>query len=275
MIAWVIANRSIWALVAGAICSAILRVILSHAWLPGTPNRWQWDKLAFLEIFHFGKWIFLSSILGFLVNSSDRLLLAGLLSSTSFGIYSIASLIYGFVEQVSTKIMTDVSFPVLSEVVRDRPVDLRSSYYRFHLIIASFACFCSGFLMTSGNSLIRLLYDPRYVQAGRMLEILAVAMLTIPFRLATQSFLALGKPQFLSTIIAVRLVVLIVGIVVGFNSWGVTGALWGIVLSHFSYLPIIIFYNVRHQIFNLQAELYPLPMVLVGMLTGRLVASVI
>ena len=88
-------------------------------------------------------------------------------------------------------------FPLLARLSRDRPTDLKSTYYRFHVVIASFAYICSGVLMTSGVSLVHLLYDRRYEQAGWMLEILAVALLTVPFRLATQSFLALGRPHLL------------------------------------------------------------------------------
>jgi len=275
MIAWAFIDRSIWALVAGAISSGLVRVILSHIWLPGIPNRWQWDELAFREIFHFGKWMFLASILGFLVSSGDRLLLGGLLNSNSLGIYSIAYLIFNSVEQVPTKIMGDVSFPALSEVSRDRPTELKRSYYRFHVVIASFVYICSGVLITSGASLVHLLYDPRYEQAGWMLEVLAVALLTIPFRLATQSFLALGMPHLLSAVIAIRLVTLFVATPIGFYSFGILGALWGIVLSHFSYLPTIILYNIRHEIFDLRTELYLLPIVPVGMVVGRLVAAMI
>ena len=46
MIGWAYTDRSIWALVAGGICSAVARTILSHAWLPGVPNRWQWDNVG-------------------------------------------------------------------------------------------------------------------------------------------------------------------------------------------------------------------------------------
>ena len=198
MIGWAFIDRSIWALVAGAICSAVVRVILSHTWLPGVPNRWQWDKLAFREIFHFGKWMFLSSILGFLVNSGDRLLLGGLLNTNSLGIYSIAYLIFNSVEQLPTKIMGDVSFPALSEVSRDRPTELKRSYYRFHVVIASFVYICSGVLITSGASLVHLLYDPRYEQAGWMLEILAVALAdrSIPPRYPILSSPRIAAPSF-------------------------------------------------------------------------------
>ena len=275
ILGWSLLDRSIWALVAGAVCSACARVLLSHGWLSGVSNRWQWDKSAFWEIFHFGKWLFLSSILGFLVNSGDRLLLGGFLNSTTLGIYSIAYLIFNAIEQAATKIIVDVSYPALSEVARDRPIEFKSSYYSFHVVIASFGYFCAGVLMTSGDSLIRLLYDQRYAEAGWMLEILAVALLTVPFRLATQSFLALGKPQLLSRIIAIRFVVLFVATPVGFYLFGIPGALWGIVLSQLAYLPAIILYNVRHNVFDLRIELYLLPVVAVGMIVGRLISRII
>jgi O-antigen/teichoic acid export membrane protein len=58
MVAWALVDRSIWALVAGAISSSLVRTWLSHVWLPGRPNRWQWDRAAWREIIWFGKWIF-------------------------------------------------------------------------------------------------------------------------------------------------------------------------------------------------------------------------
>jgi O-antigen/teichoic acid export membrane protein len=275
MIGWASIDRSIWALVAGGVCSAMLRTLLSHAWLPGVRNRWQWDSAAFQEIFHFGKWMFASSILGFFVNSGDRLLLSAFVDRNVLGVYVIAFLMFASIEQVLSRIINDVSLPALSEVARERRADLKSSYYRFHVAIGSLAYFCSGMLMTSGAALVHLLYDRRYEQAGWMLQILAVIMITVPFRLATQSFLALGLPHLLSAVISIRLVTLLVATPIGFYSFGIHGALWAIVLSHFAYLPTIILYNVRHRIFDLRTELYLLPTVAVGMIVGRLVAAIL
>src|SRR5206468_8880982 len=66
MLGWTWVDRSIWALVAGSICWSLILTLLSHIWLPGTANRWQWDPSAFRDIFHFGKWIFVSSVFSFL-----------------------------------------------------------------------------------------------------------------------------------------------------------------------------------------------------------------
>jgi O-antigen/teichoic acid export membrane protein len=269
MLCWVLVDRSIWSLVAGGLFSALLRTILSHLFLPGTQNRWHWDDQAFREIIHFGKWIFLSSILGFLVLNGDRLLLGLIVSPAVLGIYVIAFLIYSSVEQVLTKIMANVSFPVFSEVVRDRPWDLKSTYYRVHGVLASATYFGAGVLMGAGQTLINLLYDQRYSQAGWMLEYLAWCLLTIPARLSSQCFMALGMPKLLTRTILIQLVILFLFLPLGFQYFGLRGALGAIVLSYFAALPTIIYYLIKYRLFDLRRELILLPVVVAGMMVAK------
>ncbi|XSC45475.1 hypothetical protein ACF1BQ_005025 [Bradyrhizobium sp. RDT10] len=129
--------------------------------------------------------------------------------------------------------------------------------------------------MTFGPSLIRLLYDPRYYEAGWMLGVLAATLATMPFRLAVQAFLALGMPKIQSNVILVRLVSLYVLAPLGFYFFGLEGALAMIVFSQFSYLPIIIFYSVKHNLFDLRKELYFLVWVPIGLLAGKVSALLI
>lgn len=269
MLGWVIIERSIWALVAGNLFSVLARTILSHIWLPGIRNHWHWDVSAFREIINFGKWIFISSIIGFLVNSGDRLLLGGLINSTLLGIYVIAFFLFSSVEQVMTKVIADVSFPALSEVARDRREDLQRTYYRFQIIVASSSYFCAGVLMMSGQTLINLLYDSRYTDAGWMLEILSTALMVAPIHLAIQCFISLGMPKLISYIGAVRLVILFILTPIGFNWFGLPGALWGIVLSYASCWPMTIFYMRKFGLLDLGKELLPLPLFLGGLLVGK------
>jgi O-antigen/teichoic acid export membrane protein len=274
MISWVLIDRSIWALVAGALCSSLVKAVLSHTWIPGTANYWQWDRSAAHEIMHFGKWIMISSILGFLVSSGDRLLLGGLVNSTILGFYAIASLLIGAVEGLLAKIMADVAFPAFSEVIRKGRTDLKRNYYRALFVIASLAYFTSGFLMTFGQSLINLLYDSRYTDAGWMLEVLAATLLTVPFRLAIQSFLALGMPKLQSHIMIVRAVSLFGLTPLGFYLFGLEGSLMAIVFSHFSSLPIIIFYSLKYHLFDSSKELCLLAIVPIGLVTGKMLAFI-
>jgi O-antigen/teichoic acid export membrane protein len=255
MICWAALDRSIWALVAGGLCAAAARTLLSHAALPGTANRWRWDSAAAREIIGLGKWVFAASILGFFVNSADRLVLGALTSATVLGVYVIAFLIFSAVEQVFARIVGEVSYPALSEVARERPADLRSTYYQFHLAVGLPACAAAGVLAVSGGPLIAALYDARYAQAGWMLEVLALALVTLPFRVATQCFLVLGEPRLMSRICVIRLVALGLLTPVGFHFFGLAGALWAIVLSYFAWLPTTIAFAIRHGLFDLRQEL--------------------
>lgn len=275
MFGWVLVDRSIWALVAGSISSSLARTLLSHIWLPGTSNRWQWNREAFEEIIRFGKWIFLSTVLYFFVSNGDRMLLGALVDANSLGTYAIAFLIFSSVDQVLTKIIVDVSFPALSEIARERSARLTEAYYRFHAIIASFTYFCCGILMVSGQEIIGLLYDRRYEQAGWILEILAVALLTLPFRVATQCFLALGLAKAYSYLHIIRMISLFVALPLGFHFWGLQGAIWGIVFSYFSSLPLIVYYAAPLGLFNLRKELFALSALIIGLIAGEVLNAAI
>jgi O-antigen/teichoic acid export membrane protein len=269
MLAWAWFDRSIWALVAGGVVSSVVRAMLSHVWLPGVSNRWQWDNTAFREIFHFGKWMFASSILGFFVNSGDRLLLSTFVDKNVLGVYAIAFLIYSSIEQILMRLIGEVSFPAISEVVRDRLAQLKSNYYRFNSVIASFAYFCSGFLMVSGQTLIGLLYDHRYEQAGWMLQVLSACLLAVPIRVAQLCFLALGMPKVFTQPITIRAITLYTLTPAGFYFFGLPGGLAGIVAGYFSAIPTILFHGIKHDLFDFRKEFLALMAVPAGMLIAE------
>jgi hypothetical protein len=108
-----------------------------------------------------------------------------------------------------------------------------------------------------------------------MLEIISAILLTVPFRLATQSFLALGMPRLQSDIILVRLISLVVATPIGFRWIGIEGALLGIVFSHLSYIPIIVYYNLKHHLFDMRTELYLLAIVPAGLAAGKTCALLV
>lgn len=275
MFAWVLFDRSIWALVAGTLARGFVRVLLSHIALPGTNNRWHWDKSAFQEIFGFGKWIFLSSLLAFLALNADRIVLSGAVDSSILGIYAIAYTIYSSLEEIIRRIVSDVAYPALSTIVRDRPNALKANSYRFHVVIASLAYFFCGLLLMSGEALIGVLYDPRYAQAGWMLEILAVGLLAVPFEISNQTFMALGMPRLLSRVLGIRVIALFTTMPLGFHFFGIQGALWGIVLSQLLSMAQVIVFSVKLKLFDLRRELLVSPMILVGLTSGYFLTALI
>lgn len=197
------------------------------------------------------------------------MLLGAFVGSATLGIYSIASMLINAIAQVLTNIFTQVSYPALSEVERERPHEFKRDLYRLHTATALFMYFCSGLLVVSGNSLIMMLYDPRYANAGWMLEILAVGLLKIPFNLAMWSLLARGLARTFTGLIAFHVATMIVLIPLGFQLFGLPGAVWGVVASQLCNVPAIIYHQIKHGLFDLSRELILPPAFLAGVILAK------
>jgi len=268
MLAWVFVDRSIWALVAGSLFTSLLRVILGNVFLPGESNSLHWDKAAFAEILNFGKWIFVTSILGFLVNNGDRLILGGLTDAKTLGVYSIAFLIVGAIREVFTKLIGNVAYPALSEVARERPEMLKQTYYKFRQPLDVATLLASGFLFFAGHLLIHILYDQRYFPAGNILEILSIALFAIRYNLAAQCFIALGKPKLMIPFNVIQLVALYIGMPIAFVLFGLNGAVWVAGGSVLFTMPMTIYLKIKFGLFDTMRELWALPWLACGLALG-------
>lgn len=270
MLGLVAFERSVWVLVAGGLVAAVVTTVLSHAWMPGTPNRWAWDRSAVHEIVHFAKWIFLSSIVGFFAIHGDRVLIGGLVDATTLGVYTIAFLMFSAVEQVISRIVSGVTFPAISEIARERREELKKNYYRIVGIVAPFTYFCAGLLAVVGQPLVSVLFDQRYEAAGWMLGILAFGLITAPFMVAAQCFVALGRTDLTFAESVIRLLTLAVAVPVGFQFFGVSGAVAGVVASRLFCLPLIFMFGTRFGFLDWRRELIQTPAILLGVGAGEL-----
>jgi O-antigen/teichoic acid export membrane protein len=268
MVSMALYTRSIWALVLGSLCSGITRSIIVHFIIKEKRNHFEIDKTYMSEIFNFGKWIFLSSIIGFLAMNGDKLLLGGLISTKDLGIYNIAAFMIGAVATIVSRLLGGVAYPALSETVRDRPYDLHRIYYRFRLPFDAGIMFLAGLLFISGQTIIRILYDSRYEDAGWMLNVLALSLVALRYNLADQSYLALGKPKMMTMLTLTRTIALFVLLPIAYNQFGLHGAIWAIVISYFSSFPMAIYYKNKHQLLDIKKELITLPMIFAGIACG-------
>lgn len=275
MMLWAMVDRSIWALVAGGLAVSIVKTVSSHLMLPGEPNRWVWDKSAVDEILHFGKWIFISSILGFLLNNGDRLLLGGMISANVLGIYVIALFIKNSMAEIVGKILASVAFPVLSETVRTNPEKLAAIYYKFRLPFDIVLLFLSGLFFVAGRYVIYFLYDARYVQAGMMLQMLSLTLVAFRYNVVDQCYLALGKPKFLVAIIVIRTVALFGLLPLAFKEYQMLGALWVIVISAFSSIPLTLYLKRKLNLLDVRKELLVLPAFIIGAGVGFVFEKII
>lgn len=264
--------RSVWALVAGGITSVAVRVALSHIVLAGPANRWRWERRAAGELLRFGKWVLLSSAIGFLVANGDRLLLAGLIDAETLGLYAIAFLLVNSLQVAVGQIMASVALPALSQVARERPAELANTYYKFRLPLDAVHLALSGLLFSFGPTLVGILYDPRYADAGAMLSILALGGIAARYQVVDQCYLALGKPALLTVTGGLRLAALYTLLPLLFFHFGLEGALWAIVIHPYAALPAVFYFKHRYGLLQWRREAGLLAFFPLGLLAGRLAA---
>jgi len=237
ILAWV--YRSVWALVAGGIIGALTKLLLSHTVLEGAPNRFHWDQEAFRELNRFGRWIFISTVMGFLASQGDRLVLARLLDVHFLGIYTVALTLSMIVQQVVHELSSKVLFASYSQLIRERPERLCPVLRKNRIILAAVGTAVSLFFVLFGETLINFLYDNRYVEAGWMLKVLAIGMVVRPLSLTYGDvLLAKGKASVMAALIATQIFIQFTTMFVGAHWGGPQGVIISIAAIDWLMYPI-------------------------------------
>jgi O-antigen/teichoic acid export membrane protein len=265
---WALISPSVWALVVGGLVAPLLTTIASFLILPGPNPRPAWDRGVSREIWRFGRWLLISSILNFIGQRGDRFVFAALLTPTQLGVYAIAVLIVEAAYDSVGRLIQTVSYAALSRTVREFPeVFSRAFYKHFHIFgIAAFAC--AAALATAGQDLIAVLYDDRYLDAGWMVQILAITVAVATYNLRDAAFMALDRSREVAAISLIRIVSMIVFVIVFYDFWGVAGAIWGVAIGR---LPSVLYATMRFRrlgYFHLGKELVPFLAVPVGVGVG-------
>jgi len=273
MVAWAFIDRSIWALVAGWLVGGFTKSLLSHLLLPGVSNRLELNPTACREVIDFGKWMLLSSSIGFFCQSGDRLILGGMIDAETLGYYSIAYLLINAPRTAFSRLSGMVVFPALCEGYRDNKGEIKRTYYRFRFWIDAAVLFITGFLLTAANIVVSLLYDERYHDVGPMLQLLSLLLVAQRYALADQIYLAMGKPKLMTLLILIRTLALYGFAPVGFHYYGLYGALWAIIGSSFAALPVSLYLQAKYQVLDIKKELLFLFLLLPGLLFGEAVVS--
>jgi O-antigen/teichoic acid export membrane protein len=268
-IIWAWIAPSVWALVGGILAGGILRVVLSHTLVPGPRMILNFEKDHLREIVRFGRWIAVSSMATFISQQSDVIILGILLPGSELGLYSIAKLLVGSGEGLLDRVNSSLALPVLGEVIRKHPSNLRDRYYRFRLPIEISAGLLSGGLFSAGQFIVTFLYDPRYEQAGLMLQILALGTVSYPFLIIGSAFTATGDTHIGAFVSIVKAASLLVLVGIGFFAFGALGAIAGVASHRIIPSVVIVFLAHRRDWVWIWHELRIIPAFAVGLLVGK------
>jgi O-antigen/teichoic acid export membrane protein len=168
--AWL--TGSVWSLVVGAVFGAILKVALQNSLLKGPKNRWHLDRSMVGEVLHFGKYIFLGSVAGFLINHGDRAILGGFVSLADLGIFTVGMMFANVPNDLARTVGGQIIFPLFSKFPPSESRENRRKVLRARRLVLLAVTLASGALSLISVPMVDFLYDSRYHDAGPILALL-------------------------------------------------------------------------------------------------------
>lgn len=238
-LAWL--TQSVWALVVSGIVSSLAQLVFMHVLIPGPRNQFQLERAATHELMHFGKWIFLSTLCGFLILQGDKVILGKYLDLEHFGIYNIGYFLASFPLMLGTMVIRRVVIPIHRE---SPPRQSRENFLQLRKMRFFATTVLMAMLITVaalGVWLVDLLYDERYLMAGPV--VVALACMQVPQIIVLtydQAALAEGDSQRFFILSAARAVLMTLGLLIGFQAAGLFGALIAQGIAMVVVYPVVI-----------------------------------
>lgn len=225
----------VWSLVTQHLIMAIIPAIVFWFYIKWRPI-WTFSWRSFKELFSFGFYMFLSSLLNHLGGQIQGLLIGKFYDPSTLGLFSKAKSLERMSATSISQVMTQVTYPLYAEAQDDkkalgnmiRRLTMTLSYLTFPLMLVLLLC---------AKPLIVLLYSDRWVDCVPFFQVLCIAALADCLQsVNNQSIAAIGKSRVMLIWTIVKRVIGITFILVGLLLYGMNGLLVGMVLnSWFSY----------------------------------------
>lgn len=201
---------SIWALVAGNLVAAGARAGLAWIMLPGISNRLHLDRSCAQELVRYGRWIFFSTVAGFIVLQSDKLILGHYLTMEQLGLYNIGFFLAGFPLMLGQLLVQRLMIPIYRASPPKESPENFARLRRIRFMLSAFLVAGVTPLALGGVYIVDLLYDPRYATSGAVTMIVSIALLPQMLGLTyDQVALASGDSRGFFALNAARAVILV------------------------------------------------------------------
>lgn len=236
-VSYAFAYQSVWALVFGQLASATTALIASYVVSDYRP--WpSFDVAKARELLDYGKWIFGSSILVFLVNEGDDVFVGWFLGATSLGLYQLAYQLSNAPATEITHTISRVVFPTYAKLQHD--IDALRTGYLSTLTLVTFVSVPAAVgIAVILPSFVAAFLGPAWRPMVVPGQILAAYGLLHSFRTAAVPlFRAVGRPDYDTKIRVLKLAVIVVLIYPAATAYGLTGVAFVIVANSLVANPV-------------------------------------
>lgn len=272
----VIIYRSVWALVAGKLAGEFVRLVVSYIIHPYRPKI-EFDTHKAKEMWGFGKWIFGSTILAFLVNEGDDIFVGTLLGTEMLGFYQTAYRISNLPSTETIKVIGSVTFPAYSKI-QDDLQRLGQAFIKVMHFTAFISFPMAGMIFLFANDFTRIVPGDKWLPMVPVMQILAIrGMIRSMGASVSHVFSAVGHPELGTRLMVLKTVILFVLIYPLTVKWGILGAAMAVTINSLMIFPLALYVSFRLLRFNiwkmLKVMILPLVSVLIMLAVMTLIRS--
>lgn len=237
-VAWALVSPTAWAFVVGFLTADVIRFFISY--LIHDYRPWpEFDREIADELIDYGKWVTGSSILYFLYSEGDDVFVGWLLTPTMLAFYQYT---YRFSNAPATElsqVISSVMFPAFSKLQEDLEL-LRQTLLKTLRVTSLVSFPASVGIAVIAPTFMMAFFGEEWMQAVPAMQVLALYGL---FRALTRTFSpvwkAIGRPDYITKLSALRVVLLAIIIYPLTARYGITGTAVAVTILYvFPMMPI-------------------------------------
>lgn len=197
-------SPTVWALVIGTLAAVGFSTVGSHV-LSGRVPRFVFDLSYIKNQWRFSRWIQTSSTLTFVGMQIDKALFPFLFGMTALGLYGIGATFAAIPAQVTQRWSASVFYPLSVQLLKgDAPA--RAQLFAVRTTMLLYTAIVALTVMAVSPAFFHLLYEPRYHDAARFAQVLAIGTYFETSESSLRHFpLVEGTPHYEVWTVVVRL----------------------------------------------------------------------
>jgi lipopolysaccharide exporter len=239
--------RNVYCLIFGFLLQRALLAVGSYFFYREIGVGFAFDREAVREQFRFARVVTPSSIITMLLNQYDKLVFLRLFSASLLGVYSIAGNMLAPVKAIINNNARLILYARCADYFRTDSSTARERYYNENKKLLFLGILLPVIVAGFSQSIVSVLYDPRYEFGGYVLMVLGLATMVSAFLIASQNVLfAAGVTHSILVGNALTLVSLVPASLLGYYFFGLKGFLWFNLGASFA--PLIWAHWKQHQL---------------------------
>jgi O-antigen/teichoic acid export membrane protein len=202
---------TVWALVYGELARYFVKLLLSHN-LTSHTVRFSFSRDHATELFDFGRWIFASSVVYFLVTSLDDAFVGWYLGAAALGIYQVAFRLSNAPATEIAHVVGHVMFPGVS-VIQDNVGRVRRLFKHALAVVSVIAVPMAVGMLLIAPEFVAVVLGNEWLPMVPVIQVFAGAgLLRALAALTGPVYRGLGMPEWNVYENSIRLIILVISI---------------------------------------------------------------